>query len=149
MKPEKTRITHTLNEHDGRVGFDFLGFDVRQFPVGKTHSGKTDQQEEKSRTPLGFKTIIRPSKEALSKHMKAIKEIVDAHKVAPQAALIRRLNPVIRGWASYYSTTNSARTLQKADQLTYLKLRRWTKRRHPGKSRKWVVNKYWHVHKGG
>lgn len=149
LKPEKTRITHTLNEHDGRVGFDFLGFDVRQFPVGKTHSGKRTSKKRNPGLLLGFKTIIRPSKEALSKHMKAIKEIVDAHKAAPQAALIRRLNPLIRGWANYYSTTNSARTLQKADHLTYLKLRRWTKRRHPGKSRKWVDNKYWHVHKGG
>lgn len=81
--------------------------------------------------------------------MAAIKEIVDTHKAAPQAAVIARLNPVISGWARYYSTTNSARTFQKADHLTYLKLGRWTKRRHPQKPRKWVVRKYWHVDKGG
>ena len=30
LKPSKTRITHTLNEHEGNVGFDFLGFNVRE-----------------------------------------------------------------------------------------------------------------------
>ncbi|HYU74739.1 MAG TPA: reverse transcriptase domain-containing protein, partial [Ktedonobacteraceae bacterium] len=52
MKPSKTRITHTLQEYQGTRGFDFLGWTVRQFPVGKTHSGKLHQR------PLGFKTII-------------------------------------------------------------------------------------------
>ena len=26
LKPSKTRVTHTLHEHEGNVGFDFLGF---------------------------------------------------------------------------------------------------------------------------
>src|SRR5229473_1607330 len=34
MNPKKTRITHTLTPYEGNVGFDFLGFVVRQFPVG-------------------------------------------------------------------------------------------------------------------
>ena len=29
MKPSKTRITHTLHEYQGTVGFDFLGWTVR------------------------------------------------------------------------------------------------------------------------
>ena len=35
LKPSKTRITHTLHGAMGEPGFDFLGFTVRQFPVGK------------------------------------------------------------------------------------------------------------------
>ena len=35
LKPEKTRISHTLHTHEGNVGFQFLGFTVRQFPIGK------------------------------------------------------------------------------------------------------------------
>jgi len=34
LKPSKTRVTHTLNEHEGNVGFDFLGFNIRQHRVG-------------------------------------------------------------------------------------------------------------------
>jgi len=125
LEPSKTRISHTLHEHDGnKVGFDFLGFEVRQFTTGKTHSGKSPRGEL-----LGYSTIVKPSKEAQGRHQAAIKQIVDAHKAAPQAALITRLNPVIRGWANY-RPANAAKIFNKADHLSYLKLRRWAKRRH-------------------
>src|SRR4051794_7381421 len=39
LKPSKTTITHTLTPYAGQVGFDFLGFEIRQYRVGKTHSG--------------------------------------------------------------------------------------------------------------
>jgi hypothetical protein len=38
LKDAKTRFAHTLEakeECGGNVGFDFLGFTIRQFPVGK------------------------------------------------------------------------------------------------------------------
>jgi RNA-directed DNA polymerase len=35
LKPSKTRITHALKAVDGPIGFDFLGFHVRQYPRGK------------------------------------------------------------------------------------------------------------------
>ena len=57
LKPSKTHVTHTLNHHEGRVGFDFLGFHIRQHRVGKTHSGKTSGRG-KSKL-LGFKTLIK------------------------------------------------------------------------------------------
>ena len=91
LKPSKTRITHTLVPHEGQVGFDFLGYEVRQYPVGKTHSKQ------------GFKTLIKPSKEAQIRHCRRLREVVKAYKAAPQAALIDRLNPIIRGWANYFS----------------------------------------------
>jgi RNA-directed DNA polymerase len=40
LQPEKTKITHTLHEYQGNVGFDFLGFNIRQFPAGKRKSKK-------------------------------------------------------------------------------------------------------------
>src|SRR6266568_7097774 len=69
LSPKKTRITHTLTPYQEQVGFDFLGFTIRQFPVGKTHTGK-DQQGK----PLGFKTLIKPSKEAIKRHMAVLWE---------------------------------------------------------------------------
>ena len=50
LKAAKTRITHTLYEHEGNVGFDFLGFNVRQYPSGKYYSRR------------GYKTLTKPSK---------------------------------------------------------------------------------------
>jgi len=59
LKPSKTRITHTLHPDAGQVGVDFLGFHVQQVPVGKTHTGTNGHG-----TPLGFKTISTPRKDA-------------------------------------------------------------------------------------
>ncbi|MFB2983125.1 reverse transcriptase domain-containing protein [Microseira sp. BLCC-F43] len=93
LKPSKTRISHTLTEYSGKVGFDFLGFNIRQYPVGKYQTGKSTNKE-----PLGFKTIITPSKESVKGHCKKIATSIKKHNTAPQAGLIARLNPVIRGW---------------------------------------------------
>ena len=42
LNTEKTRITHTLEMTDqNKPGFDFLGFNIRQYKVGKYQSGKT------------------------------------------------------------------------------------------------------------
>lgn len=147
LKPSKTRIAHTLNPHNGQVGFDFLGFLVRQFPVGKTHSGTYVDRAQQTHL-LGFKTIIRPNRTAVKRHSLALRAIIHQHKMAPQAALIDRLNPVIRGWTRYYATVCSKATFATLEHLTFLKLRRWAKRRHPRKPWYWVARKYWRLDQG-
>lgn len=132
LKPSKTRLTHTLNKYENEEpGFNFLGFTVRQFPVGKYHSKQ------------GFKTIITPSKEKRKIHYERIANIIDDYKQSPQEALINRLNPVIRGWSNYYSTVVSKEAYSELDLLMYSKLKAWADSRHPNKSGKWITNKYW------
>jgi RNA-directed DNA polymerase len=143
LKLSKTRITHTLEEYNGAVGFDFLGFHIQQYPVGRTHSGHNGQGEL-----LGFKTITRPSDEAIRRHSQAIHEVVRRYRNAPQAALIAQLNPLIRGWTNYYSTAASSRIFSKLARLTYLKLRRWANRRHPNWSGKQTAQEYWRLETG-
>jgi RNA-directed DNA polymerase len=145
LKPSKTRITHTLNQHDGPVGFDFLGFHIRQYRAGRTHSFKSSGRNSK---PLGFKTLIKPSKEACQRHQETLRTIIRKHRSNSQALLIAQLNPIIKGWTAYYTTVSAKRTFQKMSNLTYLKLKRWAFRRHPRKSRKWVMRKYWRVEQG-
>ena len=147
LKPSKTRITHTLQPHEGNVGFDFLGFHVQQHPVGKTHSGKLAHKGKES-VLLGFKTIITPSQESLRRHNQALSEVIHINKMAPQAALIARLNPLIRGWSNYFSTVCSKDTFAKMDQLLYIKLRSWAMFRHSHKSRHWIAKRYWRMEKG-
>ena len=133
LKPSKTRLAHTLNQcEQENPGFNFLGFTIQQFPVGKYHSKQ------------GFKTIITSSKQKQKVHYEQIASVIEAHKAAPQAALISRLNPIIRGWANYYATVVSKVAYSDIDDLTYQKLRAWAKRRHPKKSGKWVSKRYWH-----
>ncbi len=139
LKPSKTRLIHTLNKYENNdPGFNFLGFNIRQFPVGKYQSGKSTYGET-----LGFKTIITPSQDKQRVHYDQLSSIIKTHKSASQAALIGKLNPIIRGWANYYSTVVSKETYTELDNLMYQKLRAWAKHRHPNKNGTWVSNKYW------
>ena len=138
LKPSKTRISHTLNEYEGNTGFDFLGFSIRQFPVGKYHSGKCNGKI------LGIKTIIKPSKEKIKAHIQSLSNVIRKHRSSPQIALIRELNPIIRGWSNYYSAVCSKEEFSYCDSVLYSQLKRWGERRHPNKSRTWTANKYWH-----
>lgn len=138
LKPSKTRIAHTLEEVDGVIGFDFLGFTVRQFPAGKYRS-RTNPKGQK----LGFKTIIKPSKKKVKLHCQRLAEIVRTMRGATQADLIKRLNPVIRGWCRYYRSVAAKSTFHKLDEVTYQLLRSWVRWRHPHKSVGWRVRKYW------
>jgi RNA-directed DNA polymerase len=143
LKPDKTRITHTLIAYKGRVGFDFLGFNIRQYRVGKTHSGRTAGREL-----IGYKTRIKPSKEAMHRHSQLIKAVTKACISVPQTRLIETLNPIIIGWTAYYSTVESYDAFDKMCCLTFVKLCRWAKRRHTNKSWKWITRKYWRLEKG-
>ena len=139
INPKKTRVTHTITPYDGNVGFDFLGFTVRQFHVGKTHTGKDTRGK-----PLGFKTIIKPSKEAIKTHTGSINQKMKELRSAAQDELIGALNPIIRGWCNYNKGVVSKKIFSGCDYTQFQQLRRWVKRRHPNKSANWRSNKYWH-----
>jgi RNA-directed DNA polymerase len=143
LKPSKTRITHTLNSYQGNKGFDFLGFSVQQIPVGKRHARRSTNG-----TPLGYRTLITPSKEVVKRHLQALSAIVRTNKAAPQEGLIAQLNPVIRGWANYYRTVASTKTYAMCGLRLYSMLRSWARSRHPNKSAHWIAKKYWAVGKG-
>jgi RNA-directed DNA polymerase len=143
LKPSKTRITHTLHEYQGNVGFDFLGWTVRQFPVGKTHSGKANRYSS-----LGFKTIITPSKEAIKRHTTEVGEVIKKNLHVPQGRLIKELNARIRGWTNYHRSVAASGAFGSCRRILFLQLQQWAKRRHPNKSGEWRSNKYWHVDQG-
>jgi len=135
LKPSKTKLTHTLIEIDGNVGFEFLGFHVQQHKTGTYRCAIGSNG-----TLLGFNTLITPSKAKVKIHLAKIAEVIDTHKTAPQAALISKLNPIIRGWSNYYSTVVSKETFSKVDYLAYDKLRAWARKRGKGNINK---DKYW------
>jgi RNA-directed DNA polymerase len=136
FKLAKTRITHTLCEHEGEVGFDFLGFHIRQYQVGQYRTRTYRGQP-------GFKTLITPSNKAVKRHTAEVRKVVRQHRGAPQTALITVLNPKIRGWAQYYRTCVAKQTFSKLDRLMYDKLAQWASWRHPRKRRAWRYRRYW------
>ena len=143
LHPEKTRINHTLIPCEGRLGFDFLGFNVRQYPAGKYGTGKTPHG-----VPQGFKTLIKPSAEAVRRQRHKLKQEIRFHQAATQAQLIDKLNPRIRGWANYYAKAVSQRVFDGLDNWLYQLLKRWATRRHPHKNQRWIARRYWLIDRG-
>ncbi len=124
LSEEKTRIVH-LTE-----GFNFLGFNIRQYPAPQT-----------ART--GWKLLIKPSNESVQKVQKKLKEIwFEANGTSVQTVL-HKLNPVVRGWANYFRTAVASETFSSLDSWMFRRAVRYTKRRHPNKSKDWRKRTYW------
>lgn len=147
LSTSKTRLTHTRRLRsddtpalgfDGNVGFDFLGFTFKQFD-SVHHSEKSNRGER-----LGYRSRVVPSAKSQLKHQRRLHNVVLARgKGLGQSALIQKLNPIVRGWASYFgaSDANTAGILAKQDYLLYLKLRQWAKRKTGSAKR--AYQKYW------
>lgn len=133
LSEQKTRIAHTLEKVEGEAGFNFLGFQVCQYRASKYNTARG----------RGFKTLIRPSQKAVKRHWATLSALISQHKAAKQANLIGILNPIIAGWANYYSAVVSTKTFHLLDHRLYEKLRRWAFFRHPRKSRRWAIQRYW------
>ena len=123
LSEEKTRIVHITD------GFDFLGFNVRQFE-------RTDRKS-------GVKLIIRPSAKSVKAIRKKLKETFRRCRGSNVAKLVKEVNPIIRGWADYYKGSVSKRTFTKLDDYLFTLQVRWTKWQHSKKSYKWRLQKYW------
>lgn len=134
ISPSKTRLTHTLKLEemdtldegfDGVVGFNFLGFTIKQF-YSKYRSALSTGS-----TPLGYKTLVYPSRKAINSYQEKLHQVILVQgKGMSQTDLIKKLNPIIRGWSNYYGAfdANTMNFLTKQDYLMYLKLRKWGRR---------------------
>lgn len=134
LHADKTRITHTLTPYQGLVGFDFLGFTIRQYPVGQGGRGRLPR----------FRTSIIPSEKAINRHMAAIGQVLSQLRTAPQAQVICELDPIISGWVAYYAEFAPPATLSQCDNLMEDLLLRWASQRHPHQEKQWLLTRYWH-----
>ena len=117
LSEKKTVITH-IGE-----GFDFLGKNIRKY---------------------NGKLLIKPCKSAVKSFLGKVRDIIKRSKSIKQEILIRRLNPVIRGWVNNQRYVVSSKVFSTVDYEIYKCLWQWAKRRHKKKSRKWIARKYWH-----
>jgi RNA-directed DNA polymerase len=112
---EKTRVV-TLDE-----GFDFLGFNVRRY---------------------NGKPLIKPSKAAVRRIRERLRTELRSLRGANAEAVIKRLNPIIRGWAGYYKTQVSAEIFGKLDQYLWELTYKWATFSHSNKPTSWVAARY-------
>ena len=112
---EKTLITSMED------GFDFLGFNHRHY---------------------NGKLLIKPSKKKVLDFCKRIGKEIKKMNGAEQESLVKKLNPILQGFANYYKGVVSKDTFNYISHRMWQYLWRWAKRRHPNKSIKWVRKRY-------
>jgi RNA-directed DNA polymerase len=93
-------------------------------------------------------TQIEPSPKAVERHSEKLRETVKRHRAEKAAKLIEALNPQIGGWSNYYKYVSSHAAFHKLGTALFAMLYAWAKRRHPKKSKGWIVRKYWRVSGG-
>ena len=59
-----------------------------------------------------------------------------------RSAVIRRLNPIIRGWAAYYRTQVSSKTFKLLDQHLWKLTYKWATVSHTNKPTSWIITRY-------
>jgi RNA-directed DNA polymerase len=116
---DKTKVTHITE------GFNFLGFNLRQYKTNK-----------------GMKLLIKPSKESIKKAKETIKNVFIQLRGKPVGDLITKLNPIIRGTGNYWSSEVSKKIFSKLDTYVWIKVRKHLKILHPNKPFKWIYRKY-------
>lgn len=102
-------------------GFDFLGFNHRHY---------------------NGKLLIKPSKKKVLDFCKRIGKEIKAMNGCEQELVIKRLNPILRGFANYYKGVVSKETFSYISSRLWRYLWCWASRRHPNKNKKWVRKRY-------
>lgn len=123
LSEEKTKIVHISK------GFDFLGFNVRQYKAAKTAKS-------------GWKLLIKPSKKSVQKIRDKLRDQWLSLAGQNVVAILKNLNPVIRGWANYFRIGVAAKTFGSLDNWMIHREIRYGKRTHPTKPWYWVKHKY-------
>ena len=116
LSQEKTKITHIKN------GFTFLGQTFRKH---------------------GNTLHITPSLEGVRSLIRKVGTIIRKYANAPIVLVIKKLNEVIRGWAYYHRHVVAWDAFRRVDNYLYNQLWRFITKRHPQKSKNWLVKKYW------
>ncbi len=121
---EKTKIVHL------REGFSFLGFNFRHYP-----------QPNSARS--GYKLLIKPSKETVVKMRKKLRDAWKGTVGQPTVAVIRHLNPIIKGWGNYFRIGVAKETFKALDHYQFTRQVKYAQRRHPKKMWHWKRKRYW------
>ena len=114
LSDEKTGVRH-IDE-----GFDFLGWRIQR----RAWRGRTGRRA----------VYTYPSKEALASVMGKVRSLTRRAKHRTLADLLDRLNPVLRGWCTYFRHGVSGRTFSYLDHYAFWRIVGWIRKRHVGLS---------------
>ena len=114
-------VLHLLSHGASWRTFDFLGFNVRRY---------------------GGKPLIKPSRAAQRRIRERLRAELRSLRGTNAQAVIKRLNPIIRGWAAYYRTQVSAEVFGALDHYLWTLTYKWARFSHQNKPKSWVVARY-------
>jgi RNA-directed DNA polymerase len=117
----------TFNDDKTRIvsvddGFDFLGFNVRRYPNGKL--------------------LITPSTTAVRRLRQRLRAEMRASRGANVGAVLRAINPIVRGWAAYYRTVVSSAIFHRLDDHLWKLAYKWATHSHQNKPKRWIMSRY-------
>ena len=131
LSGEKTRVCH-IDE-----GFDFLGWRI---------------QRRALRGQAGKRAVYTyPSKKALNAILDKVRTLSRRQRHRTLADLLRRLNPVLRGWCAYFHHGVSSRTFQYLDHYAFWRVVGWIRKRHHGLNWATIRRRYlphWEIRDG-
>lgn len=111
LSESKTRLVH-FDE-----GFDFLGWRIQRRRI-RGHAGKRA-------------IYTYPSKKSLASVMEKVRTLTRRAQHRTLGDLLRRVNPVIRGWCAYFQHGVSKATFSYLDHFAFWRIVGWLKKRHP------------------
>jgi len=111
LSETKTRVCH-IDE-----GLDFLGFRIQR----RTKRGTARKV-----------VYTYPSKKSLNAILDKVRTATRRARHKTLADLLRQLNPVLRGWCSYFRRGVSSATFRYLDNFAWWRVVGWLRKRHPG-----------------
>ena len=132
LSEEKTRVCHIDD------GFDFLGWRIQR----RTQRGRTGKTA----------VYTYPSKKSMASIKDKVRTLTRRAKHRTLADLLRRLNPVLRGWCNYFCHGVCKRTFGYVDHFAFWRVVGWLKKRHLGLNMHSLVRRYlpgWEISDGG
>ena len=120
LKKDETQITSIYD------GIDFLGYTIKAY--------------EKE---TGNHIFIRPSNESFKTFKRTIKEEYHNNKGNNVTRLIKNSNKLITTAANDWKYSSSKKTFHKADYYISDLTKRFLKRSHPNKPKKWITERYY------
>jgi RNA-directed DNA polymerase len=122
LSEEKTRVCH-IDE-----GFDFLGWRIQR-RTWRSRTGKTA-------------IYTYPSKKSMASIKDKVRTLTRRARHRRLADLLRRLNPVLRGWCNYFRHGVCKRTFGYVDHFAFWRIVGWLKKRHLGLNMHTLVRRY-------
>lgn len=122
LSEAKTRVCH-IDE-----GFDFLGWRIQR-RVQRGRVGK-------------YAIYTYPSKKALAAIKDKVRLLTRRERHRTLADLLRQLNPVLRGWCTYYRHGVCARMFGYVDHFAFWRVVGWLRKRHVGLNMHTLVRRY-------